>query len=134
MVCPWFSMTKLATATTEMRLVERGILDPDEPIVGHLPSIGDRQPAPAAGRITAWHLLTHKRRLAQPGTGSVDPSAEDPGQDPDQFLAGLLAQHPRLRFEPGTRSSCTIPGTLALACSVTGPGDRLAIGLLGPHP
>lgn len=118
MVCPWFSMTRIATATTAMRLVERGILDLDEPIVWHLPSIGNLHPAPAAGRITARHLLTHSAGLANPVPVRWVHPAEDPGPDPDQFLEGLLARYPRLRFEPGTRSSYTNLGTLALGAAM----------------
>jgi CubicO group peptidase (beta-lactamase class C family) len=32
MVCPWFSMTKLVTATVTAVLAERGLLDLDAPL------------------------------------------------------------------------------------------------------
>lgn len=32
MVCPWFSMTKIVTATLAMRLVDRGLVDMDRPV------------------------------------------------------------------------------------------------------
>jgi CubicO group peptidase (beta-lactamase class C family) len=31
MICPWFSMTKIVTATLAMRLADRGLLDLDRP-------------------------------------------------------------------------------------------------------
>ncbi len=118
MVCPWFSMTKIATATTAMRLMERGILDLDEPIVAHVPSIASLRPAHAAARITARHLLTHSAGLANPVPVRWIHPADRPGPDPDRFLEGLLARHPRLRFEPGTRSSYTNVGTLVLGAAL----------------
>ncbi|HZD02638.1 MAG TPA: serine hydrolase domain-containing protein [Actinomycetes bacterium] len=66
MVCPWFSMTKIVTATTAMRLVERGMLDLDEPIVHQVASMRRLRPASRAGRTTARHLLTHSAGLANP--------------------------------------------------------------------
>lgn len=118
MVCPWFSMTKIVTATAAMRLVDRGLLDLDEPIVRHVPSIGKLRPAAAAGRITARHLLAHSAGLPNPAPVRWIHPADQPGPDPDQFLDGLLTRHPKLRFEPGTRSRYTNIGALVLAAAM----------------
>lgn len=37
-VCPWFSMTKIVTATAAMQLAERGVFDLDASVPGHLPT------------------------------------------------------------------------------------------------
>jgi CubicO group peptidase (beta-lactamase class C family) len=42
---PWFSMTKIATATTAMRLSERGHLDLDAPVMPLVPAMGALRPA-----------------------------------------------------------------------------------------
>ena len=59
MVCPWFSMTKIVTATAAMRLAERGVLDLDAPSPGTFPRCGrcGQQGGPA-GSPPAICLLT----------------------------------------------------------------------------
>src|SRR5918994_4789849 len=118
MVCPWFSMTKIVTATAAMRLADRGVLDLDEPIVRQVPSIGKLQPAAAAGRVTARHLLSHSAGLRNPVPVRWIHPADRPGPDPDQFLDRLLTRHSKLRFEPGTRSSYTNIGALVLGAAM----------------
>lgn len=118
MVCPWFSMTKLVTATTAVRLSERGLLDLDEPIGRHLPIIRRLQPSSAAASITARHLLTHSAGLPNPVPIRWVHPADRPGPDPDVFLERLLSRHRKLRFEPGTRSSYTNLGALALGAAM----------------
>ena len=51
MVRPWFSMTKIVTATAAMRLAERGALDLDEPIGPHIPQFGRLRQARAQGAL-----------------------------------------------------------------------------------
>ena len=52
------SITKTATATAIMRLVERGALDLHSPLRDHLPDfrVADED---VSARVTPWHLLTH---------------------------------------------------------------------------
>jgi CubicO group peptidase (beta-lactamase class C family) len=66
MVCPWFSMTKIVTATAAMRLAERGVLDLDTPVFEHVPALRQVRPPGWARRITARHLLSHSAGLANP--------------------------------------------------------------------
>ncbi|MBI5281123.1 MAG: beta-lactamase family protein [Candidatus Solibacter usitatus] len=67
-----FSMTKPVTSVAALQLVERGLLDLDEPAANHLPALGSLallrgfHPAsgapilePARTPVTARHLLTH---------------------------------------------------------------------------
>lgn len=118
MVCPWFSMTKVVTATAAMVLAERGMLDLDAPVHGHVPELDRVRPQEWAGRITARHLLSHSAGLANPIPVRWVHPADEPGPDPDVFLAGLLTRHAKLRFEPGTRSSYSNLGPLALAAAL----------------
>jgi CubicO group peptidase (beta-lactamase class C family) len=60
---PWFSMTKIATATTSVRLHRSGVLDLDAPIGHYLP---DYRPHPKYGHPTTRHLLTHTAGLSNP--------------------------------------------------------------------
>lgn len=60
---PWFSMTKIATATTAMRLHADGALDLDAPIGTYLPAYRAHA---RRGHPTMRQLLTHTAGLANP--------------------------------------------------------------------
>jgi CubicO group peptidase (beta-lactamase class C family) len=116
---PWFSMTKIATATTAIRLAERGVLELDVPVSSLVPAMRLLRPTPWAARITVRHLLQHAAGLANPIPIRWIHAADQPGPDPDAFLERLVAKHPRLRFQPGARSSYSNLGTLALGSAIT---------------
>ncbi len=137
MVCPWFSMTKIVTATVAVRLAERGVLDLDAPVAGHVPALRQVRPPQWAGRITARHLLSHSAGLANPIPVRWVHPADQPAPDPGAFLYGLLARHGRLRFEPGARSSYSNLGPLVLAAALaTATGkpftELVSDAILGP--
>lgn len=116
---PWFSMTKIATATVAMRLVERGVLQLDGPVLPLVPAVQVLRPGEWAARITVRHLLQHASGLANPiPIGWIHP-VDQPAPDPDAFLTGLLRTHVKLRFEPGTRSSYSNVGTLVLGAAIS---------------
>jgi CubicO group peptidase (beta-lactamase class C family) len=114
MVCPWFSMTKIVTATLAMRLADRGLLDLDRPVLPLVPELAAMKPRPWAERITPRHLLSHSAGFANPVPVRWIHPAGRPGPEPGALLNGLLARHRKPRFEPGTRSSYSNIGTLAL--------------------
>ena len=137
MVCPWFSMTKIATATAAMQLVEGGVLDLDAPLASHVPQMRHLRPASDAAGITARHLLSHSAGLANPiPVGWIHP-LDQPGPDADTFLDGLLSKHEKLRFEPGAKSSYSNLGMLVLGAAManlTGEpfSDLVRRGVLDP--
>ncbi len=116
-VC-WFSMTKIATATTVLRLAGQGVLDLDEPVVARVPAMHVLRPSEWAGRITPRHLLQHSAGLTNPIPVRWVHPADVDGPDPGPFLRGLLEKHPKLRFEPGARSSYSNLGTLILGAAL----------------
>jgi CubicO group peptidase (beta-lactamase class C family) len=124
MVCPWFSMTKVVTATAAVRLAERGVLDLDAPVDRYVPALHRVRPPQWAGRITARHLLSHSAGLANPIPVRWVHPADQPAPDPDVFLGGLLAKHGRLRFEPGSRSSYSNLGPLVVAAAAAAIAGR----------
>jgi CubicO group peptidase (beta-lactamase class C family) len=137
MVCPWFSMTKIVTATAAVRLAERGVLDLDAPIAGHVPALQQVRPPGWASRITARHLLSHSAGLANPIPVRWVHPVGQPAPDPDAFLRGLLARHRKLRFEPGSRASYSNLGPLVLAAALAAATGRpftdlVAAEILGP--
>jgi CubicO group peptidase (beta-lactamase class C family) len=121
---PWFSMTKIATATTTMRLVERGTLALDVPIAPLVPGMRSLRPGDWAAMITIRHLLQHSGGLANPIPVKWIHPTDRPSPDPDAFLSGLLAKHAKLRFEPGTRSSYSNLGTLILGAAIAHVTER----------
>lgn len=114
MVCPWFSMTKIVTATVAMRLADAGTLDLDHPILPLVPQTKHLRPMEQAATITSRHLLSHTAGLANPIPVSWIHAADEPGPDPASFLDGLLAKHGKLKFVPGDHSSYSNLGTLIL--------------------
>ncbi len=119
MVCPWFSMTKIVTATATMRLVERGEIDLDAPVAPLVPALDRMRPASWAAAITPRHLLSHGAGFANPIPVSWVHPAGSPAPDPHTFLAEKLGKHPKLRFEPGSRSSYSNLSTLVLGDLIT---------------
>jgi CubicO group peptidase (beta-lactamase class C family) len=118
MVCPWFSMTKIVTATAAMRLVEQGTLDLDAPIAPYIIPFARLRPEAYARQITARHLLTHSAGLANPIPVRWIHPTDAQTVDQDAFLDRLLTKHGKLRFEPGTKSSYSNLSTLSLGVAM----------------
>lgn len=116
---PWFSMTKLVTATTVMGLATRGVLPLDVPLLPLVPAMSGLRPVAWAQRITARHLLQHSGGLANPIPLRWVHPAASPGPDPEAFLRTRLAKHPKLRSAPGARASYSNLGPLLLAAAIT---------------
>ena len=116
---PWFSMTKIATATLALRLDYEGVLDLNEPVIEAVPEVGMLSPAEWSHRISARHLLQHSSGLKNPlPVRWIHPSSK-PGPDPDEFLESLLRKNSKLRSEPGSLSSYSNLGALVLAAAMT---------------
>jgi CubicO group peptidase (beta-lactamase class C family) len=116
---PWFSMTKIATATLAVRLAERGTVDLDAPVLPLAPAMRSLRPSEWGERITPRHLLQHAGGLANPIPVRWIHPADQHGPEPAAFLESLLRKHSKLRFEPGTRSSYSNLGTLTLGAALT---------------
>lgn len=113
-VFPWYSMTKLVTATAILQLHERGLLGLDTPVAQYYGPFRALRPASWAGRVTVRHLLSHSAGLPNPLPVQWIHRADQPGPEPGPFLAGLLARHPQLQFDPGTRGAYSNLGYLVL--------------------
>jgi CubicO group peptidase (beta-lactamase class C family) len=124
MVCPWFSMTKIVTASLAMRLAGHGLLDLDRPLLPLVPELTVLQPRAFAERITPRHLLSHSAGFANPVPVRWIHPVGQPGPDPAALLTRLLSRHRKLRFEPGTRSSYSNLGILALGQAITNAAGR----------
>ena len=118
MVCPWFSMTKIVTATTAMRLAEKKVIDLDAPVLDYVPVFGRLRPSSRAAHVTPRHLLSHSAGLSNPIPVRWVHAADRPAPDADAFLEGQLAKHDKLRFDPGLRSSYSNLSTLVLGAAI----------------
>ena len=104
---PWFSMSKIATATTAMRLHADGVLDLDAPIGEVLP---DYRAHPRHGHPTTRQLLTHTAGLGNPlPVRWVRP--EDQDEDPTA-RARLLARYGTPKKPVGQRAAYSNIGYL----------------------
>jgi len=110
-IYPWFSMTKLVTATAVLQLADRGKLELDTPVTSLVPEFPGRG---GGGRVTIRHLLSHSAGLANPIPIAWVRLAEAPAEDLHAFTARLLAKHSRLRATPGARASYSNLGYLVL--------------------
>jgi CubicO group peptidase (beta-lactamase class C family) len=108
--CPWFSVTKLFTATAVLQLAEAGKLDLDEPIASVRPGL----PGDAAARLTPRQLLSHTSGLSNPMPLRWVHLATEPGPGLESMTTRLLGRYRKLRFEPGTRYAYSNLGYLVL--------------------
>jgi CubicO group peptidase (beta-lactamase class C family) len=104
---PWFSMTKIATATAAMKLHADGHLDLDAPIGTYLPGY---RPHPRHGHPTTRQLLTHTAGLGNPlPVRWVHP--ENRPAEPD-LVARIINRHGTPRRRAGTRAAYSNIGYL----------------------
>ena len=126
MVCPWFSMTKIVTATAAMRLAERGVLDLDTPVSGHVPRRCGRCGRRGwARRITARHLLSYSAGLANPVPVRWVHPAGQPAPDRRCSWAACW---------PGTASCGSSPGHGQVIRGAAGCSARSRTGVTERRP
>jgi CubicO group peptidase (beta-lactamase class C family) len=104
---PWFSMTKIATATAAVRLHAEGQLDLDAPIGTYLPGY---RPHDKKGHPTTRQLLTHTAGLANPlpiRWVRAEAQPEDP-----TLLDRILEKHGTPRGSVGDRAAYSNIGYL----------------------
>jgi CubicO group peptidase (beta-lactamase class C family) len=104
---PWFSMTKIATATAAVRLHADGQLDLDAPIGTYLP---DYRPPAKHGHPTMRQLLTHTAGLGNPLPIRWVRS-EDRPEDPTLF-DHVLEKHGAPKRSAGDRAAYSNIGYL----------------------
>ena len=109
-VCPWFSVTKLFTATAVLQLAAAGKLDLDESVSSFRPNM---LKDPAAS-LTPRQLLSHTSGLANPMPLRWVHPVSEPRPDLKSMTMRLLSRHHRLRFDPGTRYAYSNLGYLVL--------------------
>ena len=118
---PWFSMTKIATATTAMRLHAVGRLDLDAPIGEYLAGY---RPHATHGHPTTRQLLTHTAGLGNPLPVRWVRLEDDPA-DP-ALLGRIIAKHGTPKRAVGGRAAYSNIGYL-LAGEVIASASGLSL-------
>ena len=108
--CHWFSMTKIASVTAAMGLVDAGRLDLDAPVTTYLPDV---LPAAFDG-VRVVHLAQHAAGLRNPLPLRWVHRAGAPIPDQRAFLARYLPARAKPRFEPGSRAAYSNLSTVVL--------------------
>jgi CubicO group peptidase (beta-lactamase class C family) len=107
----WFSMSKIATATAAMVLVDSGQLDLDAPVDALVPGFRSRQ----GGRPVVRELLNHTSGAGNPLPLRWILPADATPDDAREAAAAILARHGRPRRAPGGPARYSNIGFLALA-------------------
>lgn len=116
----WFSLTKIATATAAMRLVDEGRLDLQQPVADLVPGFRPRRgEAP-----TVRHLLAHTAGFANPIPIRWVRLADRPAPDPARFLGTLLARYGTPKHPVGEQARYSNLGYLILAEAIAQAADR----------
>jgi CubicO group peptidase (beta-lactamase class C family) len=123
----WFSMTKIATATAAMHLVEAGRLSLDDDVAALVPGV---LPARSGAAVRVRHLLQHSSGIPDPPPVRWVRPADAPSPDPDEFLRERFARVRKLRFAPGTRGAYTNLGYLLLGAVIEAVTDRAFVDVL----
>ena len=113
-IYPWFSMTKIATATAVMQLVDRGMVDLDVPAARYVPEFTPAPHRASDPPVTVRQLLNHSAGLPNPVPITWVHPADASGPDSRAFTRRLLTRHGRLKAAPGARSNYSNLGYLVL--------------------
>ena len=93
-----YSMSKTVTAAAVLRLVQEQKVGLDVPVTEYIGAL------PYKGRITVRHLLSHTSGIPNPiPLRWVHLAARHEQFDEQAALDAILAAHPRLSFQPGSR-------------------------------
>ena len=128
-VFPWGSMTKMATGTAIMQLVDQGLVDLDAPVSDYLDYF------PAEHGITVRQFLDHSAGLREP-VDFLLPSLRLDGQplpDPDRIAKEYLAGFAGPMFEPGSASAYGNPHYLMLGQIVAAVSGQPYVAYVKEH-
>lgn len=124
------SITKLLTATLVMQLVDRGLVDLDQPVVAYVPAFRLKD-GDASAAVTVRHLLTHTSGI--PGDHFLDTGrGDDCVERYVESLAELAPVHPAGAMFSYSNAAYVLAGRLVEA--VTGQPWHKALekAIVGP--
>ncbi len=117
----WWSCTKIATAIAILQLQEKGKLSLNDPVARHLPFFKVNYPSDTSKEVTILNLLNHS-------SGLPDPSAftfmswihhdGEPSVNQTDFIAQVLPDYSKLKFEPGDHAEYSNIGYMVLGAII----------------
>lgn len=120
-IYPWWSATKVFTATAIMQLYEQGMLDLDDPVQDYLPYFDVTSKDGSPKTITIRHLLTHRsglRDFMPEGLFWVRLAGQPAPNQTQFFQEKFTGKFRVLQFEPGTEAKYTNVGYIALGAVI----------------
>ena len=111
----WWSMTKMATATTILQMHEEGLLNIDDPVTDYLSFFEVEYPSADSPEITIRHLLNHTSGLPDTVPAMIGwVHYEDENYDQTKLLKEELPNYNELKFVPGKDSAYSNLGYMVL--------------------
>jgi len=120
-IYPWWSVTKVFTATAIMQLYEQGMLDIDDPVQDYLPYFDVTTKDGSPKTITIRHLLTHRsglRDLMPEGLNWIRLAGQPKPNQTAFFREKFTGKFRILLFDPGTKARYTNVGYMALGAVI----------------
>lgn len=116
----WFSVTKIVTAIAIMQLVERGLIDLDDPVSDHLPFFNPEYPSASSEHVTVVNLLNHSSGLRDnlPEVFGWLHFEDEEAFDQTKLLRDNIARYDTLAFEPGSKGVYTNVGYMTLGALI----------------
>jgi len=116
-IYPWWSVTKVFTATAIMQLYERGKLDLDDPVLKYIPDFEVTGKDGTGKTITIRQLLIHQSGLKDfmpEGLTWVRLANQPKPNQTVFFKEKITGKYRIVKFEPSTEASYTNIGYIAL--------------------
>lgn len=116
-IYPWWSVTKIFTATAIMQLYEKGKLSLNDPLKKYIPDFEVRDKNGVEKTITIHQLLTHSsglKDLMPDGLFWIRLAGKPKPNQTDFLKKKITGKFRILKFEPGTKASYTNIGYIAL--------------------
>lgn len=120
-IYPWWSVTKVFTATAIMQLYEQGMVDLDDPVQQFLPYFTVTSKDGSPKTITIRHLLAHQsglRDFMPEGLTWVRLAGQPAPNQTQFFREKFIGKFRILQFEPGTDAKYTNVGYIALGAVI----------------
>jgi len=116
----WWSMTKIFTAAAVFQLQEQGKLQIDDPVTKYLPFFKVTDSSAASPPITIRNLLNHSSGIPNnvPALVGWIHHAGQPRLDQTKYIAQVLPDYAKLRFQPGDHGEYTNVGYMVLGAVI----------------
>jgi len=116
----WYSVTKIVTAIAIMQLVERGLIDLDDPVSDYLAFFNPDYPSASSEPVTVVNLLNHSAGIPDnlPAGFSWLHFEGEEAFDQTQLLRDKIARYDTLAFEPGSKAIYTNVGYMILGALI----------------